>query len=736
MAEADHKWRFFRSGGFDQVLLDRKEDLLALSQLDQKLWAALSCPAQGLEFDDRTLAVIDGDTDGRIRAPELIAALEWACKMLKDPDCLLDEDEVLPLASIDDSHEEGAELLQSAKQILTNLGKGDVDFITEEDSDDEAEIFAATPFNGDGIITTDATEDEAEKKVIEEILNCAGPVVDRNGAQGISQDKVTLFFDAAKAYETWWRKAEDEGHTILPLGKDTVAAAAAVSKISTKVDDFFTRCRLASFDPQATAPLNPPATHYEALTLTSLSEKAEGVAAFPLAHVEADRMLPLETGVNPAWQKAISDLQELAVKPIFGNREFIDEEQWNHLKEKFAAYESWQQENAGTEVAQLGIDRIREINRSDLRVAITSLVEKDKAFEPTANNIASVDKLVRYHRHLVTLLRNFVSFKAFYSPKDKAIFQVGTLYIDGRSCDLCIKIDDPNKHANLAQLSRTYILYCECVRKGGTEKMNIAAAVTAGDSDNLLVGRNGLFYDRDGNDWDATVIKIVDNPISVVQAFWAPYNRIAKLISDQIEKYVASRTQEMEKNTATGITTIATNQAPAAAAAPSFDVAKFAGIFAAIGLALGAIGTALATIVSTLLSLPWWQIPIVIVGVPLLISGPSMIIAYLKLRKRNLGPILDASGWAVNTKAMLNVKFGRSLTRVAELPEGAECSMSDPFDDGERSWWTYILIIALVAGGIFCWRKGHLKRWYGKIKARGAKPVVEATKAPVATKAP
>ena len=49
-------WRFFRAGGFDQVRLDTAAELLAIDQLDQKLWVALSCPVKGIEFDARTLA--------------------------------------------------------------------------------------------------------------------------------------------------------------------------------------------------------------------------------------------------------------------------------------------------------------------------------------------------------------------------------------------------------------------------------------------------------------------------------------------------------------------------------------------------------------------------------------------------------------------------------------------------------------------------------------------------------
>ena len=79
-----HTWNFFRTGGLDQVVLGSAADLTALPELDQKLWVALSCPVKGLELDERTLALIDSDNDGRIRVPELLAAVAWAASSRSD----------------------------------------------------------------------------------------------------------------------------------------------------------------------------------------------------------------------------------------------------------------------------------------------------------------------------------------------------------------------------------------------------------------------------------------------------------------------------------------------------------------------------------------------------------------------------------------------------------------------------------------------------------------------------
>src|SRR5512135_1438567 len=102
-----HRWRFFRVGGFDQVRLDTAADLLHLDQLDQKLWVALSCPTRGLEFDEKTLALIDTDGDGRVGVPEVIAAVKWAVARLNDAGDLLKGEDPLPLAAINTATPEG-----------------------------------------------------------------------------------------------------------------------------------------------------------------------------------------------------------------------------------------------------------------------------------------------------------------------------------------------------------------------------------------------------------------------------------------------------------------------------------------------------------------------------------------------------------------------------------------------------------------------------------------------------
>jgi hypothetical protein len=106
---------------------------------------------------------------------------------------------------------------------------------------------------------------------------------------------------------------------------------------------------------------------------------------------------------------------------------------------------------------------------------------------------------------------------------------------------------------------------------------------------------------------------------------------------------------------------------------------------------------ALGAIFTQIFNLPKWEIPVVVVCLILAISMPSVILAWLQLRKRNLGPILDANGWAVNAKAKMNVPFGASLTQIAALPPGSQRDLTDPFAE-KKSPWPPIIIILLILG--------------------------------------
>jgi hypothetical protein len=704
---AEHRWRFSHFGGFDQVRLEDGKDLVNLDKLDQKLWVALACPTQGIQFDRKVLDLMDTDKDGRLRVPEVLAATRWACSCLKDPGDLLRESPSLPLSAIDDSGPEGRQLLASARQVLANLGKADATEITVEDTADTARIFAGTRFNGDGIVPPESAEGDSIRAAIGDIVACLGAVTDRSGKPGVDLAKVEAFFAAAQAYSDWRRAAEDDA-AILPLGESTFSASAAVKAVRAKVEDYFARCRLVAFDARAGAALNREEKEYLSIAAKDLTITSAEIASLPLARVEAGRPLPLKEGVNPAWADAIARLESEAVRPLLGQKAALSEADWAALLGKLAPFEEWLAAKAGTSVEPLGLDRVRKVLTGHDREAITALIAEDKKLEPEANAIAAVEKLVLYHRHLHRLLTNFVNFKDFYGRSRPAVFQIGTLYLDQRSCELCLAVDDAGRHAALAGMAGTYLAYCDCVRKGSGEKMQIVAAFMSGDSDNLMVGRNGVFYDHKGRDWDATITRIVDNPISVRQAFWSPYKKFVRMIEEQVAKRAAAADAASTAKLETAAETAARLDKAPPAQPKKLDV----GVIAAMGVAVGAIGTFLAALFTKVLELQAWQVALVVVAIFLLISTPSMTMAWLKLRRRNLGPILDANGWAINARAKINIPFGAALTGLAKLPPGSRRDMADPYVRRRSPWVTLIVLaVIMIAAYLALNDVGLINRW-------------------------
>ena len=308
-------------------------------------------------------------------------------------------------------------------------------------------------------------------------------------------------------------------------------------------------------------------------------------------------------------------------------------------------------------------------------------------------------KLLLLSRDFYRLLRNFVTFEDFYDKHqtDKAIFQAGTLIIDQRACTLCVRVSDMGKHNLQAGQSGMFLIYCDCESKKLGQKMQIVAAMTIGDIRNLKVGKNALFYDNAGNDWDAVVTKIIDNPISISQAFWSPYRKLGDWISNLINKSASEKNDKAFAEATAKIEENAKKTPEEKNKVQAFDIAKFAGIFAAFGMAIGYIGaffTSLGKGFGDLAEKGWYMPILAIIGLMLVISGPAMIMAWIKLRKRNLAPLLNANGWAINADAVVSVMFGTTLTQQAQFPM---LQLVDPLaKKGMPAWQKWLISVASV----------------------------------------
>ena len=726
-------WAFHRMGGMDQVTLQTTGELSRLRELDPKLWAALSCPASGLEFDPRTLELLDSDGDGRIRIPEVLEAMDWVCERLSDPAELADRPEALPLASIRTDTEQGRRVAVTAANALKNLGRESEDCIRYEDVALAAASANALLNNGDGIFPPHSALDEEKRAFIAAVLAVMGGETDASGALGVNSALIDAFLGTLEAEKAWRKSLADAPHA---LGDDTDAAWRMMQELKEKIDDYFLRCRLASFAPLSTPSLNAeeqlvaPGEH-------GLLDPA-ALSTLPLSRIEADAALRLDAGLNPAWREKAGEFFRLTA-PLMEDTAALSEEGWAGLQQALAPYgtaltarpavsspASVPAADGSSALAALSDEAIDAFLSSTVAEDIKVMMAEDLAVNADSSDIAELERLVLYYRHLHRLLMNFVSFYDFYSLNRTAMFQAGNLFIDGRSCRLCLPVADIAKHSAMSSLSQLCLLYCECRRRlpsGGTsgEKMNIVAAMTAGSDAFLREGRNGVYVDNKGDDWDATLVKIVRNPISIKQAIWAPYLRISQMAGDQIAKFAGNTAKKME--------TAVTAQAKAPAA--PFDISKSVGLFAAVGIALGAIGTAVGSIAGMLMALHWWQFPLLIFAIFACISGPAAFLAWLKLRKRTLGPVLEASGWAVNGQLPINLMLGRALTSEAVLPCNATRTRHDPLRTKSKTGKFILALVLAAALGI-----GYLAYDGTLMKLLKLAVTVEQIEKPAATPAP
>ena len=699
-----YKWQFDTIGGAARVKLTSGQDIAHLDELDPKMWTVLSCPVKGLEIDEKSLGYVDCDGDGKIRINDVVATAKWITRAVKNPDVILDGPNSFNLDSFNQDDENGMKLYNSAKQILANLGK-DGNVISIADVADRTAIFAQTRFNGDGVITEASADDAEEKAVIAAIVSSFGGVADRSGAVGVNAEMIEKFYVAVEQYLAW-KKAAPE----VPFGDATDSVIAAYDALDAKVKDFFVRSRLAAFSPDSTAALDVQTSRIETISAENLTAKTQDIAAYPIARVNGKAEIDLSAPINPAWAAQFNTVIAAAA----ADKKVLTEEDWNAIGAKFAAYTGWKGAKAGAEVEALGLDALNGFAEQNKKDSLLALVAQDAALAEEAGNIESVSKFLYILRDFYRLLRNFVTLQDFYK-KDKdvaAIFQSGRLIIDQRECRFCMNVADMAKHNASAATSGMFLVYCDCTTKSNPAKISIVAAVTVGDIGDLIVGKNAVYYDNAGVEWDAVITKVIDNPISIAQSFWSPYRRMAKAVENLITKSAADKDAKMMAD-ATAKINAAPAAVPAADAkpvAPPFDIAKFAGIFAAIGMAFGMIGTALSGLVDSMKGMGW-KLSLVFIGIILVISGPAMILAWLKLRRRNIAPLLNANGWAVNAASKISIPFGETLTDAAKFPK---LKIKDPYArKGIAPWKKWVISLAAVvavAAGLWL---GNLLDWAG-----------------------
>ena len=345
----------------------------------------------------------------------------------------------------------------------------------------------------------------------------------------------------------------------------------------------------------------------------------------PLVTEEPDRTLPLRDHLNPKHLEAVLAFAEKCVKPILGDVATLDRLAWKKVKAAFAPYRAWL---AAKPVMNAGLK----------------------------GELDDEERVLRYKLGLLEFLENYVNMRRLYAEDELAVFQTGTLRIDAKEMNLCFHVESEAAHSALAGKSNCCVIYLKLSRPSEGAVRAICAVVTAGTVAQLYVGRNGVFYDRDGKDWEAVITKVVESQVSLREAFWAPWRKLGEGIAAMVKKFLGDREAAAQKSVEAGA-----QSAQAGGAAMASSVA-------AIGIGVGMMGAALASIMAAVSNMTWWQILVAIAAVILVVSLPSVILTWFKLRQRDLGAILNACGWAINRPMRFSMKRARGFTKCAGNP--------------------------------------------------------------------
>ncbi|MBQ7612748.1 MAG: hypothetical protein IJU92_06735 [Spirochaetaceae bacterium] len=664
----NHIWKFTKCGGVTQLVLETADDLLHLKELDQKLWTVLAMPTKGIFFDYETAEILDLDNDNFIRPPEILQAIDFLDSSLHNISIILTDGTTLSLKDIKDKV-----LLQSAQWCIARVDNSKQELSLAEVQDIQKTFL--TSHEPEELLADD-TEETRLKKILWTLI--------RKNPEATVQEILTKFNEEKDQYVKWSEDLHQLSYGItLEQMQQAMSAFDAVQK---KIDDFFVRCTLLEYDPHSQIPLTDYSEVLKPFARETFDEANEVLRSLPISIPCLEKRLDLQQKINPSWINEMRAFYAQAVLPLLGEFHIITESDWKKLSKKIFDFKEFYKTKTELTVGSLSVAFLKNVPFTS--ETLEQEIQEYIVFEKQKTTIQLLKKLLLLRTNFFTLLKNYVSFSAFYSGEG-SVFQAGVLFFDARSAHLCFELSDDTRHATLDILSGAYLVYCEVTRY--EKKRNILALLTNGISDTVVVGRNGLFYDRDGNDWNATVTKVLSNPVSVTEAFFTPYKNIARMIEDQIAKK-ASNTGE----TTTSLLSSVAEKANAAkegsqpAATKKLDL----GTIALIGTAVGGISTLIGSLLQVLFGLGFW-VPLGLLGLLLIISGPSMLLAAMKLRKRSIAPILEANGWAINVHARINIPFGHSLTKLLTLPKNSRLIGFDKFAD-KKSGKRIIAVLCLI----------------------------------------
>ena len=619
-------------------------DLAKIINLDEALWIATTAPTFTLKVDPVFLELLDSDQDGRIRAEEVKDGIRYLLQHLTDHSGIYSENFELPLTFINRETELGGMIHKSAIKVLSRL-QASPDHINLRQVRNVKKEVLKGGLDQAGIVLPEAAKSEKSGRCIGDILSSIGGKTHPNGSFGIDSESLNIFFEECGFHHAWLLEAgqvgDDSITPIRSLGCNTAQGYKLLQSLSKKLTQFFLLCDIKRLNPSVLERALSEPEENIVLNLIQIEEAESYLADAPLSMLNTDGQLDLSSDINPYYRKKIEEFSEVVIKPLLGGQKtVIDKQSLQTLNDIFKPYAEWLERKPDVRVDQLTAESIQAYLSDDsYRQDLEQLIEESHQTAFVLENLKELERLLLYQGCLLPLTNSFVSFPQLYDPRERALFEEGTLIMDGRHFTLAIRVKDREHHIETCKGSNIFVIYCELYGTDGEKKCEIAVPVTSGNRGTLHLNKWGIFNDIYGNELHAKVVDIVENPISVGEAIIDPFIRINRAFFSRLEEFSSKAEEQLflrdekaktkEKDGGSG------------------------GLLAGGGLAVAAIGSSFAFITKTLSGLTFKTVVLALLVLAAIIAIPAGIAAFFKLSRRDLSRVLEGSGWGLNSRMKL-----------------------------------------------------------------------------------
>lgn len=650
MARTRGRRGFHRVGRSAQFAISKWEHLAEAENLDSAFWVATGAPVAGIHMDPAFLDLVDSDDDNRIITSEVRLAISWVLATLEDKSGINSASDSISPAQI----AKGTPAADAIQKIAEDHNAPSVHLKTVREMIASA---AQRSVSNEGVVLPEAVEDEGFRGYLADVVAVTGGSPHPSGVVGVASDDGAEFVKRLAAYQKWHDSAPAE---VRLFGDQSRDVCRAIGTLGPKIAQYFALCHAVSLSPDLLTAAR------QEINVNDLAALETRLRSEPLARPRATGALALTEAINPYFRRDIRVIREVVMPVVCPGSAEMREDDWEKIQAAIAPYATWEESKPSSDFDAIPLERLRGYAASDYADRLDKLSNEAANELITTDDLRIAEKLLLYQANILRLANNFVSFPELYDPARRAVFEMGTLVIDGRHLTFSVVAREPEKHRVRVASSGMFVLYAKVygrpVDENGVRPVeyNVAVPVTAQTAGNLVVGKRGVFYDLTNTEHDAEVTAIVSNPVSIRSALARPFKRVAEAIGTRID----SVAKEAEDRVSAATTEVAIPTAAASPAAPATGLSAMSlpGLLAGGGVAIAAIGSGFAYLTSTLSTIPWWHILIGLGGAVLAVLVPTYLSAMRRIRRRDLSAVLEASGWAINARMRLTRHQSRTFT--------------------------------------------------------------------------